>query len=367
MRLFLNDLRRESAFIKSKTLPAMKKVVEKCNFILGRELGEFEKKFLKYCGTKYAVGVANGTAALFLALKSLRIGAGDEVITADVSFTATIEAIIHAGSRPVLADVSHNNLLIDADLIEQKITAKTKAILPVHLYGYPADLSKIKKLCDKYNLFLINDCAQAHGSMFEGKPIATFGDVSCFSFMPAKNLGAYGDAGCIVTNNQRIAQKVRMLRDHGRKEKYRHVSVGYAERMDTLQAAVLNQKLSFLDAWNERRRAIARQYDFGFRGNSRIHIYQPLDNSTPAYHLYVIGIRNRDYLKMMLSKHNIDTGIHYPIPLHLQPAFKYLGYERGDFPIAELHSKKILSIPMHPFLRNSEVKKIITLINKYAG
>lgn len=366
MRLYLNDLRREASVVKSKTIPAIIRVISQSSFILGEELALFEKRFASYCGVKYSVGVANGTAALFLALKSLGIGKGDEVITTAISFAATAEAIIHTGARPVLVDVNSDNLLIDDQLIESKITKRTKAILPVHLYGFPANLHKIQGICKKYNLFLVGDCAQAHGATFDYRPIASFGDVACFSFMPAKNLGAYGDAGCVATNNKSIVKHIKILRDHGRADKYRHRVLGYAERMDTLQAAVLNQKLDFVDLWNKRRRDIARQYDSGFKKNGRINVYRSLDNTKPVYYVYVIGLKNRDDVRIVLSKNNIDSGLHYPIPLHLQLAFKYLGYKRGDFPIAELHCKRVLSLPMHPFLKDVEIKKIIGVVNKYA-
>jgi len=365
----LVDLRAESSFIKKQTLMAISNVVASGEYILGDELELFEKEFAKYCGSKFAVGVANGTAALFLALTALGIGEGDEVITTAMSFCATAEAIIYTRAKPVFVDIREDNLSIDADKIEQAVTKKTKAILPVHLYGIPADIKKITAICKKYKLFFIEDCAQAHGALYNGKKVGTFGDIGCFSFMPAKNLGAYGDAGCITTDSYSLAEKIKKLRNHGRKDKYRHDILGFSERMDNLQAAVLRVKLKHLDRWNHRRREIAKQYNNVFK-KEHINIIKSSSNIKPSYYVYTILIDNRNIIKNQLSKSGISSQMYYPVPLHLQPVFKFLGYKKNSLKVAENLSNRLLSIPMHPFLNSDDVtyisKKVIKTI-KAAG
>lgn len=365
-QLLLNDLMRESTKIKDKTLPVIQKVLEDADYILGKELKSFEKEFADYCGVKYAAGVANGTAALYLSMLSLGIGRGDEVITTSMSFAATTEAIIYTGAKPVFIDVNPLTLSIDENQIERFITERTKAILPVHLYGIPAELDRIKLLCNKYNLYLIEDCAQAHGALHGGKKVGSFGNLGCFSFMPAKNLGAYGDAGCVVSDDEELINKIFRLRNHGRNLKYIHEELGYAERMDNLQAAVLRVKLPYLEEWNSRRRQIASHYDNSFK-EAGINVLEPSQNVLSCCYVYQVLVDDRDSLIKNLNLAGISTGIYYPTPLHLQPAFKFLGYGKGDFKISEQQSKKLIALPMHPFLEDEEVKYIIDNVIKYVG
>lgn len=363
--LGLRDFRREYEFIKNKINPALTDIIKNGHFILGKDLEKFEVDFAEYCGCLHAVGVASGTAALHLALTALGLKKGDEVITTSMSFNATAEAIALTGATPVFIDVNEKNLSIDVQKIEARITKKTRAILPVHLYGIPVEIEKIMRICRKHKLFLVEDCAQAHGSLFQNRHVGSFGDIGCFSFMPSKNLGCFGDAGCIVTNNQTLAEKIKKLRNHGRTTKYIHDELGFAERMDNLQAAVLNIKLKFLDKWNQRRQEIAKTYDTQL-DLSKIKRIETTPKSKNSYYVYNILVKNREELSEALREKNIETGIYYPLPLHLQPVFKDLGYKEGDLPIVERLAKKILAIPMHPFLKENEIEYIISQVNKYA-
>lgn len=365
-KIYVTDLKKESAVIGKETIRAISKVVSNADYILGEETKKFEEDFAFYCDSKYAVGVASGTAALFLALVAAEIGAGDEVITSCVSAGPTAEAIIMSGAKPHFVDINPDNLSIDADKIEVAINEKTKAIMPVYLYGFPSEIDKIKKICRKHNLLFIGDCAQAHGALYKNKKIGSHEDIACFSFMPTKNLGAYGDAGCVVTKNKVIFEKIKMLRNHGRgNDKYRHEIMGYPERIDNLQAAILDVKLKYLDEWNVARRKIAKRYISNFEGINRIKILKLFKNTEPCFHQFPILVRNRDELRKELSKNNIDTGIHFPIPLHLQPAYNNSEYKVGDFPVAESLTSKLLSLPMHPFLSDKEVDFVSGLVIKY--
>ena len=278
----------------------------------------------------------------------------------------TAEAIIMSGAKPRFVDVNPDNLSIDTSKIELAINENTKAIMPVYLYGFPAEINEIKKICKKHNLLLIGDCAQAHGSLYKNKKVGTREDIACFSFMPTKNIGAYGDAGCVITNNKIIYKKIKMLRNHGRGgNKYKHEILGYPERIDNLQAAVLNVKLKYLDKWNTTRRKIAKRYSLNFGGKDWIKILKPFKDTNPCFHQFVIVVENRDELRSKLHERNVDTGIHFPIPLHLQPAFNESEYNIGDFPVSESLTGKILSLPMHPFLSEKEVDFVSELVIKY--
>lgn len=359
----LLNLKKEYKFLRKSLLPRLKHVMSEGKFILGSELEEFEKKFAKYTGTKYAVGVSNGTSAIFLALKVLGIGPGDEVITTAMSFNATAQAIVYTGAMPVFVDVDPDTVSIDPSAINKAITSKTKAILPVHLYGIPAPMKDVVKIAHKHHLFVVEDCAQAHGTIYNGKKMGTFGDVSAYSFMAAKNLGSYGDAGAVVTNNKKYADHLKKLRNHGRTTKYVHDELGYAERMDNLQAAVLLAKLPHLDAWNNRRRTIAKRYDKEL--SKKVQIITIPSGSISNYYTYTIRVKKRDQFIKYLARMGIKTGIYYPLPLHLQPVFAYLGYKRGDLPVVEKAANEIVSIPVNPFLTGSDVNKIIKTINTY--
>lgn len=326
-------------------------------FIGGKEIDTFEKKFAKYLGVKEVVSVASGTAALFLSLKALKIQEWDEVITNAISFNATPEAIMYTWAKPVFVDVKKEDSWIDCDLIEEKITPKTKAILVVHLYGVPADMAKIKKICKKYNLLLIEDCAQAHGAEYKNKKIWTFWNVGCFSFMPAKNLWAYGDAWCIATDDVELASTIRKLKDHGRSSKYTHVILWYAERMDNLQAGILNIKLPYLDKNNKKRNEIAEQYNQTV--SQYVNILKANKHKYSSYYIYPVWTDKRDELVSYLKSKNIATSIYYPIPLHKQPIYQETYGTDTHCPVADMLADTNVAIPMHPYLSTKEVKYII--------
>lgn len=361
----LVDLEKEFLSIKSEMMPVIEDVIANARFIQSSDQKAFEQRFAEYCQAKYAVGVASGTAALHLAIASLGIGPGDEVITSAMSFNATAEAILYAGATPVFVDVHSETLSIDESKIEAAITERTKAILPVHLYGIPAEMDTILAIAQKHNLFVIEDCAQAHGTTYKGVQVGTFGEIGCFSFMPAKNLGSYGDAGGNVTQDEGLANRLRKLRDHGRTSKYVHDELGYAERMDNLQAAILDVKLKHLKAWNERRTTVAKMYDAGL-DRSKITPVPVPPHAESSYYTYVFKTPKRDALREALEAQGIATNIYYPVPLHMQPMFATYGYKEGQFPVVEQAAKEILSIPIHPFLTDEEVSYIIENVNKYA-
>jgi dTDP-4-amino-4,6-dideoxygalactose transaminase len=360
----LLDLKQEYKLISREVLPRIKKVMSEGRFILGEELIEFEKQFASYCGAKYAVGVASGTSALFLALKVCGVGRGDEVITTSMSFNATAQAIVYTGATPVFTDVDPETLTIDVNDIVKKITSRTKVILPVHLYGIPAPMREIMKIAKTYGLMVVEDCAQAHGSLYHGKKMGTLGDLGAYSFMPAKNLGAYGDAGAIVTNNKQYADQLKKLRNHGRTSKYVHDELGYAERMDNLQATVLLVKLPYLDVWNKRRQEIAHKYDVYLL--PKVNTIKAPPGTISNYYTYILRVSNRSRFMRRLSKSGIQTGIYYPFPLHLQPVFRNLGYTKGSLPVVEKYSGEIVAIPVHQYLSDEDVNYIINTINTNA-
>lgn len=359
----LINLPQEYQQIKSEIVPKLLSVIENANFISGEDCVAFEKNFADFCNAKYCVGVSSGTSAIFLALKSLGICEGDEVITTSLTFTATAEAIVHCGAKPIFVDIDKETMQIDVSKIEKLINEKTKAIIAVHLYGIPAELDGLLKICSKNKLFLIEDCAQAHGAIYKGRKVGTFGNVGCFSFMPAKNIGAYGDAGCIITNNEIIYEKVKLLRDHGRKTKYAHISVGYCDRLDNMQAAVLNIKLKHLNNWNETRRKIAKIYDTLIDSKYITKVKVPI-NSISSYYVYTIKIDSkRTLFQEKLNELGISTGIYYPSPLHLLEAYSYLGYDKNSLPVSEEECSKIISIPMNPFISEDDAKYIASSVN----
>jgi len=354
-------LKEQYISIKDEIDAAIKSVVDNTSFILGSNVEEFEKNFAKFCGAKYAVGVNSGTAALYLALLAHGIGRNDEIITAPNSFFATAGAISQTGARPVFVDINESTYNIDASKIEKAITNKTKAIIPVHLYGQTADMDAIKKIAEKHNLIVIEDCCQAHGAEYNGKR-APVGDVGCFSFHPAKNLGAFGEAGAVVTNNEEIANKIKLLRAHGESPKNTHSSIGYNFRMEGLQGAILNAKLKHLDEWNKARRKNAKLYD-----ELLSSVITPKDNLGHVYHLYVIRHKEREGLQKYLNSKGIMTGMHYPVPIHLQPAYAHFGYKEGDFPVAEKCAKEILSLPMCPELSEEEIIYVANKIKEFSS
>jgi len=354
------DLKVQYLAIKEEIDSAIQNVVDNTAFIMGPDVELFEQEFAEFCGADHAVAVGSGTAALHLALMSCRIKPGAEVITVPNTFVATAEAISHIGAKPVFVDVGKSSYNMDPTLIEAAITDKTQAIIVVHLYGQPADMDAINNIAKRNSLYVIEDAAQAHGAEYKGRPVGTLGDVACFSFYPGKNLGAYGDAGMVVTNDPHRASWVRLLRNHGREKKYTHLFVGYNYRMDTIQAAVLRVKLRHLKEWVALRRSNARFYNSCL---SCCTIPKEMEYAKHAYHLYVVKTEERDALQTSLKGAGISAGVHYPIPLHLQPVYKHLDYKVGDFPVAEELSHKCLSLPMFPELKEEQITYVASSIN----
>jgi dTDP-4-amino-4,6-dideoxygalactose transaminase len=354
------DLRVQNETIKQELLDRFSGIIERSAFTLGDEVVEFEENFARFCNVRCGVGVGSGTDALVLALRALDVGPGDEVITVVNTFVATAEAIAHVGAKPVLVDIDLSSYNIDVTQIESQITERTRAIIPVHLYGQSASMDSIIALAQRYGLRVIEDAAQAQGAKYQGQPVGSLGDVGCFSFYPAKNLGAYGDAGAVITNRDDVALRVRELRDHGGSRKYEHRVVGYTSRLDALQAAVLNTKMAYLNQWNEMRQEIAHLYNELLSDESRVILPTSEEQSTHVFHLYVIRIESadRDALSSYLASKGIATGIHYPIPVHLTQAFQYLGYKEGTFPVAEQGASQILSLPIYPGLELRHVEYV---------
>ncbi len=363
----LADLSAQHTPLKEELLREIEKVIDSGSFILDEKVRDFEGRFAEYCGVRYARGVANGTDALILALKALEIGPGDEVITAANSFVATAEAICHVGATPVFVDIDPATYNIDPNCITQTITSKTKAIIPVHLYGQPADMGKVVHIAQRHKLALIEDASQAHGAAFNGKRVGSFGHVACFSFYPAKNLGACGDAGAVVTDDEDLAVRISKLRDHGGMQKYQHDVVGFNSRLDAVQAVVLAIKLRYLDGWNQQRRQSAKRYDAGLGELPGIAIPATAKETTHVYHQYVVRVASgqRDELRAFLADVGIETGIHYPVPIHLTPAMAPLGYRPGDMPITEGCAKSILSLPIYPEMGEDRLSLVIRKIGEY--
>jgi dTDP-4-amino-4,6-dideoxygalactose transaminase len=361
------DLPAQYAGLKEELRPHLDKVLDTSAYILGPYAEQFEQAFAAFLGVRHVVGVANGTDALLLSLTALGVGAGDEVITAANSFVATAEAIAHAGAKPVFVDVEPGAQTIDVGQVEAKISPRTKAIIPVHLYGQPADLGPLCELARSKGLAIVEDAAQAHGALYRGRTVGAFGDAACFSFYPGKNLGAYGDAGAVATNRDDVAVTLRKLRDHGGVKKYEHEVVGFNSRLDGLQAAVLLVKLARLNEWNRRRAEHASRYAELLSGATGIGLPVVRDRATHVYHLYVIrvGASLRDGLRAYLQEQGIATGIHYPVPLHLTPAFAGLGYQPGDLPVSESLAHTILSLPMFPELRPEQIEYVAEQAARY--
>jgi len=347
---------------------AIIRVMESGWYILGKNVEEFEKEFSGYCGSKFGIGVGSGTEALHLALVACGIKQNDEVITVPNTAVPTCSAISFAGAIPVFADVDHETYNIDPAKIEQKISSKTIAIIPVHLYGQCADMEPIMDIAQKYNLKVIEDCAQSHGAEYKGKKAGTIGDIGCFSFYPTKNLGAYGDGGMIITNNKDLAKKVRLIRNYGQEGKYFSKIKGFNSRLDELQAAILRIKLKYLDKWNSLRRGKAMLYNTLLKDSGVITPYES-DYNKHIYHLYVIRTKYRNELQKFLYKNGIMTLVHYPIPIYLQESYRDLNIRKGSCPVAEKYAKEILSLPLYPELNNKTIQKVCKLIktfmNKY--
>jgi len=355
------DLKAQYVSIRDEIHKELTRVMDDTAFAGGPAVARFEKEFASFCGCEFAVGVGSGTEALWLSLLALGIGSGDEVITVPNSFIATAEAISFTSARPVFVDADARTYAMNPDLLEAVITKKTKAIIPVHLFGHTADMDAILAIAKKKGLYVVEDAAQAHGAQYKGQTAGSLGNMGCFSFYPGKNLGAYGEAGAVVTNDASLAEKIRMLRDHGQKQKHEHAWIGWNSRMDGFQGAILNVKLKYLSEWNEARRRCARRYN-ELLENSSIVTPAEADYARHVYHIYAIRTRNRDNLKNALAKKGIHCGIHYPVPIHLQPAYAFLGYQKGSFPVTEKCAQELLSLPMYPELTAEQIETVTTAI-----
>lgn len=358
------DFSRQNRTIKKKLLRAVEGVIDSQAYILGPDVDAFEREFAAYCGVKYAVGVASGHDAILLSLQALGIGKGDEVITVPNTFISTVLPILAAGARPVFVDVEQTTLLMNGALVEERITPRTRAIIPVHLFGLPVAMDPLLLLAKKYKIAIIEDACQAHGALYKGKRAGTIGDVGCFSFYPSKNLGAFGDAGMATTNRKDVAERIQILRNVGQKEKNVHSALGINSRLDTIQAAMLRVKLPYLNQWVQKRRQLAHRYNTSLVG---LPIVLPVESKSiqSSFHLYVIRIRERDQLKQYLEDNGVSCGIHYPTPIHLQPCMKELGYKKGDFPVSERSAREELSLPLYPELTMTEVDVVARIIKKF--
>jgi dTDP-4-amino-4,6-dideoxygalactose transaminase len=355
------DLAAQYARIAEEVNEASANVLRRTDFILGQEVTLFEEEFAAFCGARYAVGVDNGTSALELVLRAYGVGPGDEVITVANTFMATALAISYTGATVVLVDIDPATYTIDPAQLEDRITSRTKAIVPVHLYGQPADMDRIRSIAQRHALVVVEDACQAHGARYKGKRAGVLADSAAFSFYPAKNLGAYGDGGMVVTNDLSVAESIRMLRNYGQREKYHHVLRGYNRRLDTLQAAMLRVKLKYLDEWNSARQGHAALYARLLDGAGVVTPRQA-DYAESVWHLYVIRTPNRAALSKHLGGQGIATGVHYPIPIHLQPAYQDLGYPRGSFPVTEAYAEQVLSLPMYPELTSEAVEYVAAAV-----
>jgi dTDP-4-amino-4,6-dideoxygalactose transaminase len=357
------DLKAQHEQVKPQIDAAVMRVIDSAQFVLGPEVAAFEERFAAYCGVKYCAALNSGTSALHLALIAAGIGPGDEVITVSMTFVATTAAILYCGAKPVFVDVDPNTWTMDPNLIEAAITPRTKAILPVHLHGLMADMDPIMELARRHDLVVIEDAAQSHGAEYKGRRAGSIGDIGCFSFYPGKNLGAYGEGGAVVTNNPDLARKVALLRDWGQESKYNHVVAGYNYRMDGIQGAVLNVKMQYIEAWTEARRRVAADYD---RLLAKSGYNRPASPShcRHVYHVYAVALSHRDDVQKTLQAEGIATGIHYPVPVHLQKAYADLKYKPGDFPVTESLAGRFLSLPIYAELRPEQVLEVVLALEK---
>ncbi len=365
MTLPLLDLHAQHDAIRDDLEAALARVLAHGRFVDGPEVAEFEEAFAAYCEVAHCIGVSNGTTAIELVLRAAGIGAGDEVVTTPLTFIASVEPVLLAGARPVFADVDPETALLGLEAAEAAVTPRTAALMPVHLYGQPVDLDAFRALADRHGLFLVEDAAQAHGAAWRGRRAGSVGDASTFSFFPGKNLGALGDAGAVTTGDEAFAAKVRKLRDHGRVDKYRHDIVGTNARLDTLQAAALHAKLPHLDDWNEGRRRHAAAYDAAFADVAGVKPIRLHQDATGVYHQYVVRLDDRDGARAALAEQGVETGVHYPVPLHRQPALADLG--GGDFPAAEALAAEVLSLPVFPELTDDQRKSVVAALAAFVS
>jgi dTDP-4-amino-4,6-dideoxygalactose transaminase len=357
------DLKAQYRQMKPEIDAAVERVIDSAQFVLGPEVAAFEERFASYCNTKYCKAVNSGTSALHLALLAAGVGPGDEVITVSMTFVATTAAILYCGATPVFVDVDPHTWTMDPKLIEAAITPRTKVIVPVHLHGLMADMDAIVAIARRHQLVVVEDAAQAHGAEYKGRRAGSIGDIGCFSFYPGKNLGAYGEGGALVCNAPEIAQRVALLRDWGQASKYNHVVAGYNYRMDGIQGAILNVKMNYIEEWTESRRRVASQYDRLLEGYPYRRPASP-SYSRHVYHVYAIELDQRDAVQAVLQSACVGTGIHYPVPVHLQKAYAVLGYVPGDLPVTEFLASRLLSLPIYAELRPDQVATVISELQK---
>lgn len=360
------DLKTQYHSIQAEIQSAISRVLDTSQFILGTEVADFEHAFAQFCGAKYAIGVNSGTSALYLALLALGVGPGDEVITVAQTFIATAEAISWTGARPVFVDIDEKTYTMDPEKFKKATTKKTKAVIPVHLYGHPADMDPILEVANKKNLFVIEDAAQAHGALYKGRRVGSLGRLACFSFYPGKNLGAYGEGGGITTNDSKLAILIQKLRNHGRLEKGLHECLGLNARLEGIQGAILKVKLPYLEQWNRLRRQHAELYSKLLNHPNLVLPYEA-GYAKSAYHLYVIRSRKRDRLVAYLNEQGILAQVHYAIPVHLNPPYRKLGYSRGSLPVTEAVCHEILSLPLYPELTEEQIKFISETVLEFEG
>jgi dTDP-4-amino-4,6-dideoxygalactose transaminase len=350
--------------IRQEIDAAIARTLDNCSFCLGPDVVQFEKDFAKFCGAEHCLAFNSGTSALHIAMMLLDVGRDDEVITTPATFVATSWAISYVGAKPVFVDVDDATFNLDPKNIERAITKKTKAIMPVHLYGHPFDIEPIHAICRKHNLPLVEDAAQAHAAKYKGKVVGSFGAISCFSFYPGKNLGAYGEGGGLVTNNAAFATRAKSLREHGSTQRYYHDEVGFNYRMEGMQGAVLGVKLKYLEKWTRERRRVAHRYH-ELLAETPLQLPREAAYAESAYHLYVVRHPRRDELKKHLEANGVGCALHYPLPLHLQKCYANLGYKEGDFPVAEKAARECLSLPIYPELTEAQIQRVVEVVKDF--
>ena len=358
------DLKAQLRPIRGEIDAAIARTLDNCSFCLGPDVAQFEKDFANYCGAEHCLAMNSGTSALHIAMLLLGVGPGDEVITTPYTFIATSWAISYCRAKPVYVDIEDATFNLDPKLVELAITPRTKAILPVHLYGLPCDLDPLLAICRKHKLPLVEDAAQAHGAKYNGKTIGTFGGISCFSFYPAKNLGAAGEGGALVTNSPEFAARARALREHGSTKRYHHDEIGFNYRMEGIQGAVLGVKLQHLERWQAGRRRVAQRYH-ELLADTPLRLPIEPDYAESAWHLYTVRHPRRDELKAHLDASGIGNAVHYPMPLHLQKAYASLGHQPGDFPVAEKASREVLSLPMYAELTEAQIQRVASVVREF--
>jgi dTDP-4-amino-4,6-dideoxygalactose transaminase len=358
------DLSAQIKGVRAEIDAALARSLDNCTFCLGPDVAQFEKDFAQFCGAQHALGFNSGTSALHVALRLLNVGPGDEVITTPYTFIATSWAISYCGAKPVYADIEDSTFNLNPKLIEKAITPKTKAVLPVHLYGQPFDVDSISEICRKHKLPLVEDACQAVGAKYKGKVVGALGDISCFSFYPGKNLGACGEGGALVTNNTAFAARARSLREHGSTVRYYHDEIGYNYRMEGIQGAVLGVKLPHLQKWNSERRRVAKRYT-ELLADTPLQLPLEADYAESAWHLYVVRHPQRDKLKEHLDTNGVGCALHYPLPLHLQKCYAGLGHKPGDFPLAEKAARECLSLPIYPELTDAQIRRVAEVVKSF--